>query len=680
MKLRAAFGAVCLLFSGTSIAENALKTFQPLDVFELEYANDPQFSPQTDSIIYVRNFMDIMTDKRRSDLWQVSEDGKTHRPLTTDRLNAWQPRLSPDGKRLAYMSNRDGAGQLYVRWLDTGKEMQLATLTKGASNISWSPDGKWIAFTQFVAEPAKPYAKMPPKPRGAQWNAPAKVEDRAIFRFDGVGELPNGHSQIFIVPSEGGTIQQLTKSSYDHRSSLSWTADSTSILYSANMNAFSIKAMQNSEVYKISVKDKEEKALTNRYGPDFSPIVSPNGKWIAYLGYDDKSLGHSQAEIYLMKIDGSASRLLTGDFDRNVVRIQWGSKSKNVYFLYDGKGDSHIAKVDVKGKVKTLVSRVGGDVFGRPYAGGDFDIAKDGRIAYTINSTEDLANIAIASKSGKNTKQLTHINDDLLDFRAMGTVEEIWYESSFDKQKIHGWIAKPANFDPNKKYPLVLEIHGGPFTNYGFRFSPEVQMFTAAGYVVLYTNPRGSTSYGSDFANLIHHNYPSNDYDDLMSGVDEVIAKGYIDESRLYVTGGSGGGVLTSWIVGKTDRFAAAVVAKPVINWGSFALYADIAAYVSKNWFGKMPWEDPMYYWNRSPISLVGNVKTPTMLLTGESDLRTPMPETIQYYQALKMRGIDTKLVRIPGAYHGITKRPSNLISKITHIIQWFEDHKGEAK
>ena len=236
----------------------------------------------------------------------------------------------------------------------------------------------------------------------------------------------------------------------------------------------------------------------------------------------------------------------------------------------------------------------------------------------------------------------------------------------------------PPDFDAAKDYPLVLEIHGGPFTAYGPHFSVEAQLYAAAGYVVLYTNPRGSTSYGYDFANEIHHNYPGQDYDDLMSGVDAVIERGYIDTRQLFVTGGSGGGVLSAWIVGNTDRFAAAVVAKPVINWISEALYSDISTTVPGYWFEKFPWEDPQEYWRRSPLSLVGNVSTPTMLLTGESDHRTPMPESEQYYQALKLRKIDSALVRVPESSHGIASRPSNQIAKVDSILAWFARYRKE--
>ena len=257
-------------------------------------------------------------------------------------------------------------------------------------------------------------------------------------------------------------------------------------------------------------------------------------------------------------------------------------------------------------------------------------------------------------------------------------MEEIWWESSHDGRRIQGWIVTPPGFDPAREYPLVLEIHGGPFANYGPRFSAEVQLYAAAGNVVLYTNPRGSTSYGQEFGNLIHHAYPGRDYDDLMSGVDAVMERGYVDGDRLYVTGGSGGGVLTAWIVGTTDRFRAAVVQKPVINWASFVLHADATPFFHKYWFPDFPWNAPEHYWERSPLSRVGNVTTPTMLLTGEDDYRTPMSETEQYYTALKLQGVPSVMVRIQEASHGIAARPSNLAAKVVHVLEWFRRYGME--
>ena len=370
------------------------------------------------------------------------------------------------------------------------------------------------------------------------------------------------------------------------------------------------------------------------------------------------------------------SRLLSDQLDRSMEDMAWAADSKGLFIQYTREGNGQVGFMDLKGKYSSLADQLGGISLGRPYGGGSFSVAQNGSFAFTYADPLRPADIALGKQDQKRAI-LTHLNEDLLAHKKLGKVEEIWFESSFDKRKVQGWIVKPPDFSPNKKYPLILEIHGGPFSDYGPRFSSEIQLYAAAGYVILYTNPRGSTSYGEEFGNLIHHNYPGEDYDDLMSGVDAVIAKGYVDEDQLYVTGGSGGGVLSSWIVGKTNRFRAAVVAKPVINWTSFVLTADNPAFFYQYWFPGFPWDHQEHYWKRSSLSLVGNVSTPTMLLTGESDLRTPISETEQFYQALKLRRVESAMVRIPGAYHGIAARPSNLISKIEHILYWFDKYKA---
>jgi len=379
-----------------------------------------------------------------------------------------------------------------------------------------------------------------------------------------------------------------------------------------------------------------------------------------------------------MNRDGSGKRVVAADFDPGVANIQWSGDSQGLFFQYDHQGNTKIAYVSLAGKVETLAADVGGLSLGRPYSGGDFSVAPGGRFAFTYGRPEHPADIAVG-EHGSTVRRLTRLNEDLLAHKTLGQVEELWWESSYDGRRIQGWIVKPPGFDPEKKYPLVLEIHGGPFANYGDRFSAEIQLYAAAGYVVLYCNPRGSTSYGQEFGNLIHHNYPGQDYDDLMSGVDAVLAQGYVDPENLFVTGGSGGGVLSSWIVGKTGRFRAAVVAKPVINWYSFVLTSDGARFFYKYWFPGFPWDYPEDYLKRSPLSLVGNVTTPTMLLTGEEDYRTPMAESEQFYQALKLRKIDTALVRIQEASHSIAARPSNLIAKVTYILAWFEKYRTNS-
>ncbi|MGI9261710.1 MAG: alpha/beta hydrolase family protein, partial [Woeseiaceae bacterium] len=361
----------------------------------------------------------------------------------------------------------------------------------------------------------------------------------------------------------------------------------------------------------------------------------------------------------------------------SIGAVRWAGSSNRLYVLYDDHGKRHIGTLSMGGDIEPFVDDVGGTGTSRPYTGGGFSVANDGSYAYSAGTAYRPADIA-AGRRGRSSSKLTNLNDDLLAHKTLGMVEEIHWQSTAGGLDVQGWIVTPPDFDESKQYPLILEIHGGPFTAYGPSFSVENQLYAAAGYVVLYTNPRGSTSYGDSFANEIHYNYPGQDYDDLISGVDAVIARGYIDEEQLFVTGGSGGGVLSAWIIGNTDRFAAAVVAKPVINWVSESLYSDIHRTVPGYWFEKYAWEDPDEYWRRSPLSLVGNVTTPTMLLTGEADHRTPMPESEQYYQALKLRKVDSALVRVPEASHGIASRPSNQIAKVDNILAWFAKYRKE--
>ena len=494
------------------------------------------------------------------------------------------------------------------------------------------------------------------------------------YRRDGAGYVDKSFNQIFLLSAEGGTPRQLTTGQYNH-SGVSWSPDGQSLVFSANHHGKEMET-RNSEVHELDLRSGKIATLTDRFGPDANPIVSPDGKKIAYTGLDDNYMGYMVQKLYVMDRDGSNSKVICDDLDRDIGNIHWSADSKSIVFQYDDKGMTYIAKTDLSGHREIITKDVGGLSLGRPYSGGTFSISNNGAVAYTLGTTEHPADLAIAGTGA--TKRLTSVNADLFEFKKLGKVEEIWYKSSHDQRDIQGWIVYPPDFDASKKYPLMLEIHGGPFTNYGFRFSAECQLFASKGYVVLYTNPRGSTSYGSEFGNLIHHNYPGEDYHDLMSGVDAVIDKGFIDEDQLYVTGGSGGGVLTSWIIGNTDRFRAAVVAKPVINWYSFVLYADNPAYFYKYWFPGKPWDHAEHFMKRSPISLVGNVTTPTMLLTGEQDWRTPISESEQYYAALKIQGVDAALVRIPGASHSIARKPSQLIAKVNSITRWFEEHSKD--
>lgn len=659
-------------FSGKAFQQNDLFTLE--NIFDLEYASDPKISPDGSNIVYVRNFMDIMDDRRKSNLWIINADGTRHRPLTSGNANNFSPRWSPDGRKLLYVSTESSSTELYVRWMDTGHSAKITNLTQSPSGLSWSPDGSMIAFTMFVPKEDQRMVSLPGKPEGAEWADPAKVIDKLKYRADGAGYLEDGFTHVFVVPAEGGTPRQITSGEFNHGGTPQWTPDGEHLIISANRHENWRYEPNNSEIYRVNVDDGSITALTDRKGPDSNPVISPNGEKIAYTGYDEKYQGYQVSKLYVMNADGSDSRMITGSLDRDVGNVHWTSGSDNLYFQYDDEGNTKIASVTMNGEVQDLAENLGGTSIGRPYASGSFSVAENGTFAYTHTRPSYPADVAVAARS-QDTRKITKLNEDLFGHKKLGEVEEVWYESSFDGRKIQGWIVKPPNFDPNKKYPLLLEIHGGPFANYGDRFSAEIQLYAARGYVVLYTNPRGSTSYGKEFGNLIHHNYPNHDYDDLMSGVDAVIENGYVDEDELYITGGSGGGVLTAWSIGKTDRFKAAVVAKPVINWYSFVLTADNPSFFYKYWFPGLPWNNLDHYMKRSPISLIGNVSTPTMLLTGEEDYRTPISETEQYYTALKLQKVESVMVRIPGSGHGIASRPSQLMTKVAHILGWFEKH-----
>jgi len=666
--------AFSLLLSTIALADKPL--FSAEDVYGLSYASNPQVSADGSFVVYTHNYMDIMEDKRRSNLWRVDIDGNNARPITTGPVNDSGAQLSADGKRIAYLSADNKGRQIFVRWLNGGETLQLTRVANSPKKLAWSPDGQWLAFSMLVPSPPRTMGKLPAKPKGANWADPPTVVDRSVFRSDGRGELTAGFTHIFVIPANGGTPRQLSDGNYNHSGTISWATDSQSLYFSGNRHDNWELDTLNTDLYRVDINGQKITQVTDRQGPDGSVAVSPNGRQLAWVGFDDKHMSYQNRRLYVMSADGSGRRELLPDLDRSIGNPRWDSEGKGLYFQYDDKGITKLAHVSLRGKMKVLSNELGGLSLSRPYTGAAYSVGGKNSYAFTRGNAHSPAELSGARGTGK-AKPLTHFNDNLLLHRKLAAVEELWLESSHDKLPIQAWVVKPPGFDPAKKYPLLLEIHGGPATAYGPHFAAEVQLYAAAGYVVVYGNPRGSTSYGEEFAQLIHHNYPSEDYDDLMTAVDAVIGQGSIDTDQLYVTGGSGGGVLTAWIVGKTDRFRAAVVAKPVINWASFVLSADIPPYFSQYWFPKMPWEDPMGYWQRSPLSLVGNVSTPTMLLVGAADLRTPTWESEQYYQALKLRGIDTALVRLPGAYHSIAKRPSQLIAKVAAILEWFERHNG---
>ncbi|HEY7877639.1 MAG TPA: S9 family peptidase [Gemmatimonadaceae bacterium] len=673
-----AFVCSVVMISSTVAAQDssAVRRFGLRDIFELQWAADPQISPDGHAVVYARSYYDIMKDRARSNLWIVGTDGGAQRPLTSGAQDDGSPRWSPDGARLAYVSNASGTSEIHVRWMDTGQEARVTHVPHGPSGLAWSPDGKWIAFAMLVSETPTSFVQLPAKPEGADWGPPLKYIDGLRYRRDGGGYIQPGRVHLFVVAADGGTARQVTNGPFDDGAP-TWTPDGAALIFSANRHPEGEYTPLNSEVYVVSVADGAVHELTTRSGPDNSPALSPDGRFIAYTGFDDHRQGYQVTHLYVMNRDGSGAHVVTEGFDRDLEAPVWSADGRGIYVQYDDEGDTRIALVSLDGKVMPLVSHVGGLDLGRPYPGGSFSVSHTGRIAFTETDPDHPADVAVTGARGASAAtRLTRLNDGLLATKELGKVREMHYKSSFDGREVEGWVITPPGFDPSRKYPLVLEIHGGPYLDYGDRWTAEFQLYAAAGYVVLYINPRGSTSYGETFGNLINHDYPDHDYDDLMSGVDTLIGKGYVDPENLFVTGGSGGGVLSAWIVGHTHRFRAAVVQKPVINWYSWVLTTDVSEFGLTYWFTGAPWEQTATYMKYSPISYVGNVTTPTMLITGEVDYRTPSGEAEQFYEALKLRKVPAALVRVPNASHEISSTPSHMMAKVAYVLAWFEKWK----
>jgi acylaminoacyl-peptidase len=648
------------------------------DDFNVQIATDPQISPDGKSIVYVRQFADIMTDHRYSTLWMVDADGSHHRPLTTGNRSDVSPRWSPDGTRIAFIGEVEGHAQIMLLWRDTEKVSALTNLQEAPDHVAWSPDGRTLAYTALVPSKGPALADLPAAPPGAKWAAPPKAYDQLVYRFNGAGYLKPGYSQIFLVSADGGMPRQLTHGNFQNggwtliETRPVWTPDGHYLLASINRNADYQQEPLNTEIYEIAVADGADRPLTHRLGPDAEPAISPDGKLIAYTGFDDRHQGYQVRKLYLMKRDGSDPHSISDNLDRDVGGPTWAPDGRGIYFKFEDHGNTKVGFITPGGSYHTVV----GDLVSGTStydSNSSFSVAKTGAIAFTYGNATRPGDVAIAGRNGPSV--LTQLNAQLLAEKPPGAVEEISWASSKDGRMIEGWIVKPPGFDPGRKYPLILEIHGGPFANYGPRFDLGKQAWAARDYVVFYTNPRGSTSYGQEFGNLIHHAYPGDDFDDLNSGVDAVIARGFVDPGNLFVTGGSGGGVLTSWVIEHTDRFRAAAVLYPVINWYSFAGTSDIP-FIVTYWFPGVPWENTEQYMQRSLTTLVGKVQTPSLIMTGEEDYRTPISEAEQFYTALKLRNVESVLVRVPGEPHGLQRFPSHRISTNLYVAGWFDSHK----
>jgi acylaminoacyl-peptidase len=668
--------AVIVLSISTFV--QAKESFSAMDVFKIAYAADTLVSPDGQTIAFSRYYMDVMTDSRRNDLWLVDADGEKLRQISKGFDAVGSAAFTPSGDAIVFVAVEGEKSHIYLQNLKSGKRAELGQDLTEPGNLSFSPDGKWLAFTMPVAYKPEKMGEIPAAPEGAKWAGPIIVETRDMYRADGVGYLPFSSHQVFLIPTKGGAAQQLTQGQQDHNSPLTWLPDASALLLSINIKNNVNKPMD-TDIVRLDLKTRQFTALTSQLGQDLAPQISPDGKRMAWVGnkYAPGMAHLFSNQLYTAKLDGSDVQKLTSGRDFGVKSFVWHQDNRRIYIQYEERGKEVLALLAQDGTVLKLSDELAGWELDQPYVMGQFS-ASAGVAAITQGNATKPTELAIIDRLG-GIKTLTDLNHSLHKSVRFAPVKEHVVKSSFDQREIQYWLMLPADFDPTKSYPMLLQIHGGPWAAYGPQFAANNQLYAAAGYVVVYGNPRGSTGYGAEFAQTIDHDYPSRDYDDLMDIVDATIATGFIDDNRLFVTGGSGGGVLTAWIVGKTDRFRAAAVVNPVINWSSHLLIGDTNKLFVNNWFADRPWNDPMDYWSHSPLSLVGNVTTPTMLMTGEEDWRTPISEAEQYFSALQVEGVDTALVRVPGASHWIEARPSQLIAKVNAILAWFERHSDHV-
>ncbi len=697
-RLRLVFlpGLTVLLLAGAALTAQSVEGPPPMQdrftlerYLDLEGVSGPRISPDGRQIVYVRQWVDKMTDTRKSALWIMNVNGSRNRYLSEGS----SPRWSPSGDRLAFLACGTAGGdrsalidcgegshqQIYVRIMSgdgLGTATQITRITESASNIQWSHDGATLAFNQFVPARGKGHVTLPGKPEGAKWTEDARVIDKLDYRQDRRGLARNGTQQIFTVPADGATPRLITHGDYDSGEP-QWSLDDQTIFF----DGFRRPGMDHewyagsylgrpSKIYAVDIATREIRELIDHVGVDENPIVAPDGRLIAYESSDPTDHTYVNRRLHLMNVDGSSPRAISGDFDRRFRNTIWAPDGSGVYLTADNAGTRDLYFASLEGTVRRVTE--GSHTLDVTH------VNRNGLAVGVLSTPQMPSEVVSMSLARPSLERLTHVNEDVLANLMLGEVEDFWYDS-VGGLRVQGWTVKPPDFDPSVAYPLLLSIHGGPHSQYTFAFNASFQNFAANDYVVLYTNPRGSSGYGTAFGDGIENDYPGKDFNDLMQGVDAVLERGYVDRANLFVAGCSGGGTLTGWTVTQTDRFAAASARCMISNWISFIGTTDGTSWYRT--FEKFPWEDPSDHLRRSPLMHVENVTTPTLIMVGEYDLRTPVPQSEEFYVALKMLKVPTKMILMQEEWHGTTRKPSNFMRTQIYEMEWFEQYMtGELK
>jgi dipeptidyl aminopeptidase/acylaminoacyl peptidase len=674
------------------------------DLFNFTWIADPQVSPDGSRVAFVRVTVNAKKDGYDTAIWTVTTAGAESRQMTAGPRDS-TPRWSPDGQYLCFVRAPEKDGrveppQLFMMSMQGGEAFQFTSLPRGAGGPQWSPDGKMISFGNSAT--AEEIAKAAPRPSPQPSASPSpaasperesdvRVITRAVYRNNDAGYLDfkhPGHIWVVTAPHTGDekvTPKQLTSGRYGD-GNVTWSKDSSRIYFTSDHRDEPYYELGMTDIYWIAVTGGQATKLTSIDMGTGAFSVSPNGKQIAFYAATNKPVrSYTEPDLWVMDLAPDAQpRNLTATFDFDLgggvggdntaprggggTPPVWSADGKSIVASIGKEGKAMLGSFDASTGKETDVSASNEAIV-------SYRATPDAtKFALLISTPTKIGDLYWFDKSAGTRKQLTHINDGLFSKLNLTEPEEMWY-TSFDGKKIHAWIQKPPDFDANKKYPLILNIHGGPHAAYGWVFDHEFQWMAAKGYVVLYPNPRGSTTYGQDFGNIIQYHYPGDDYKDLMIGVDELVKRGYIDEKKMGVTGGSGGGLLTDWTVGHTTRFAAAVAQRDIASWSDWWYTADFTLFQA-TWFKAAPFDDPEDFKARSPITYINNVKTPMMFILGEADWRTPTYSGgEEMFRALKYKKIPTVMVRFPGETHELSRsgQPWHRIERLEHIVGWFD-------
>ena len=638
---------------------------EPISYWDIQSASSPIVSPDNSLIIFSKEYIDKKNDDFINELWVMKTDGSDKRFFAKGE----NPKWSPNSLKIAYVKSDDNdTSQIYIKYLNNETESKITNHEKGIKDFAWSNDGKFFSFSSFNEYESDWKIDIPGKEEGVDysWTSDPNVVTSMHWKSDGEGEHESGENHLYLVDSDGGPAIKITDWGNDYVSDLQWI-DNANILFTGNSSLNDLEpSWQQTAIFVLNTKNKELNKISPETGVFTSPKVSKDGKKIVFIGHPNLEYIDLALDIWINHKNNN--KVLTNNLSSSPGELFWLSDDKVVFHM-DERGSSKLIELDVINQdIKEVIPKFNEQFY--------LSSVSNQSLYGVYANAKRPGEIASVNKSKLN--KLTEFNELILSQYNLGATTEINYMSP-DGTKIQGWYITPPNFDENKKYPLILIIHGGPHAMYRSSFNYLWHQFASDGYVVLYTNPRGSTGYGSDFANKIDKDYPGKgDLSDLLAGVDYVTDMEFINESKMYVQGCSGGGVLTTWVVGHDDRFAAAASLCPVTNWISMVGTTDIPAWTF-TWFEKPFWEDPTEWLEHSPIMRTGFIKTPTLLMTGVLDIRTPMAQTEEMYIALKEAGVETTLVRMNEEWHGTDReKPTNWFRTYGYLSEWYEKYSKD--